>query len=44
MICRTTLCTITGYDSIGCAPCTLPGSGRDGRWAGEDKTECGIHI
>jgi phosphoadenosine phosphosulfate reductase len=32
-----------GYDSIGCAPCTLPGSGRDGRWAGEDKTECGIH-
>jgi len=33
-----------GYDSIGCAPCTLPGSGREGRWAGEDKTECGIHL
>jgi phosphoadenosine phosphosulfate reductase len=33
-----------GYASIGCAPCTLPGSGRDGRWAGEDKTECGIHV
>jgi phosphoadenosine phosphosulfate reductase len=33
-----------GYDSIGCAPCTLPGNGRDGRWAGEDKTECGIHL
>ena len=33
-----------GYDSIGCAPCTLPGSGREGRWAGEDKTECGLHI
>ena len=33
-----------GYDSIGCAPCTLPGSGRDGRWAGLDKTECGIHL
>jgi phosphoadenosine phosphosulfate reductase len=32
-----------GYASIGCAPCTLPGSGRDGRWAGQDKTECGIH-
>jgi phosphoadenosine phosphosulfate reductase len=32
-----------GYSSIGCAPCTLPGSGREGRWAGEDKTECGIH-
>ena len=33
-----------GYDSIGCAPCTLPGAGRDGRWSGQDKTECGIHI
>jgi len=33
-----------GYDSIGCAPCTIPGSGRDGRWAGSDKTECGIHT
>ncbi len=33
-----------GYASIGCAPCTLPGEGRDGRWAGQDKTECGIHI
>jgi phosphoadenosine phosphosulfate reductase len=32
-----------GYASIGCAPCTLPGAGREGRWAGEDKTECGIH-
>jgi phosphoadenosine phosphosulfate reductase len=33
-----------GYASIGCAPCTQPGEGRDGRWAGQDKTECGIHI
>jgi phosphoadenosine phosphosulfate reductase len=33
-----------GYDSIGCAPCTLPGNGRDGRWAGQDKTECGLHV
>jgi phosphoadenosine phosphosulfate reductase len=32
-----------GYASIGCAPCTQPGQGRDGRWAGQDKTECGIH-
>jgi phosphoadenosine phosphosulfate reductase len=32
-----------GYASIGCAPCTRPGSGREGRWAGTDKTECGIH-
>ena len=33
-----------GYSSIGCAPCTAPGEGRDGRWAGQDKTECGIHL
>jgi phosphoadenosine phosphosulfate reductase len=32
-----------GYESIGCAPCTLPGAGREGRWAGQDKTECGLH-
>jgi phosphoadenosine phosphosulfate reductase len=33
-----------GYGSIGCAPCTAPGAGRDGRWTGQDKTECGIHV
>jgi phosphoadenosine phosphosulfate reductase len=33
-----------GYASIGCATCTQPGSGRDGRWAGTDKTECGLHV
>jgi phosphoadenosine phosphosulfate reductase len=33
-----------GYDSIGCVPCTIPGLGREGRWAGVDKTECGIHV
>jgi phosphoadenosine phosphosulfate reductase len=33
-----------GYASIGCAPCTQPGEGRAGRWAGTDKTECGIHV
>ncbi len=33
-----------GYASIGCAPCTQPGDGRDGRWAGQDKTECGLHV
>jgi phosphoadenosine phosphosulfate reductase len=33
-----------GYASIGCAPCTLPGSGREGRWAGTSKTECGLHV
>ncbi len=37
-----------GYPSIGCWPCTravAPGEdGRAGRWAGRDKTECGIHY
>ena len=37
----------SGYRSIGCAPCTAPaasaGDPRAGRWAGLDKTECGIH-
>jgi phosphoadenosine phosphosulfate reductase len=33
-----------GYASIGCAPCTNPGSGREGRWAGLAKTECGLHV
>ncbi|GIN61944.1 putative phosphoadenosine phosphosulfate reductase [Robertmurraya siralis] len=33
-----------GYASIGCAPCTQPGSFRDGRWAGQTKTECGLHV
>ncbi len=32
-----------GYASVGCEPCTQAGSGREGRWAGQDKTECGIH-
>lgn len=36
-----------GYPSIGCAPCTrrvAPGEDpRSGRWAGTNKTECGIH-
>ncbi len=33
-----------GYDSIGCEPCTSPGTDRKGRWAGKDKIECGLHI
>lgn len=36
-----------GYPSIGCQPCTRPvAEGEDpraGRWAGLNKTECGIH-
>lgn len=37
-----------GYPSIGCAPCTSPvAAGEDpraGRWRGQEKTECGIHM
>ena len=33
-----------GYASIGCTHCTAPGTGREGRWAGSDKTECGLHA
>ena len=33
-----------GYASIGCTHCTRPGAGREGRWAGLDKVECGLHT
>ena len=37
-----------GYPSVGCWPCTQPveegGDVRSGRWKGQDKTECGIHV
>ena len=37
-----------GYLSIGCMPCTKPvAEGEDprsGRWAGRDKSECGLHY
>jgi phosphoadenosine phosphosulfate reductase len=37
-----------GYGSVGCGPCTrrlLPGEDvRAGRWAGTNKTECGLHT
>ena len=37
-----------GYLSIGCHPCTRPvepgGDARSGRWTGNGKTECGIHL
>jgi len=33
-----------GYASIGCTHCTAPGAGREGRWAGSDKVECGLHT
>lgn len=38
-----------GFPSIGCWPCTKPvddpnADVRAGRWQGQDKTECGIHV
>jgi phosphoadenosine phosphosulfate reductase len=33
-----------GYASIGCEPCTRPGAGREGRWSGTGKVECGLHL
>ncbi|HQU57952.1 MAG TPA: phosphoadenylyl-sulfate reductase [Saprospiraceae bacterium] len=32
-----------GYGSIGCEHCTAMGKGREGRWKGTGKTECGLH-
>jgi phosphoadenosine phosphosulfate reductase len=40
--------TDRGYPSIGCWPCTRPvqpgEDPRAGRWAGSDKSECGLHV
>lgn len=33
-----------GYASVGCTHCTQQGEGRNGRWAGKEKTECGLHL
>jgi phosphoadenosine phosphosulfate reductase len=33
-----------GFASIGCTHCTQPGTGREGRWSGLEKTECGLHT
>ncbi len=33
-----------GYSSIGCAQCTFKGKGREGRWKGTGKSECGLHL
>jgi phosphoadenosine phosphosulfate reductase len=39
---------LAGFRSIGCMPCTVHGGTdadpRAGRWAGTEKTECGIHF
>ncbi|MCZ7631833.1 MAG: phosphoadenosine phosphosulfate reductase family protein [Microthrixaceae bacterium] len=40
--------TLRGYPSIGCMPCTQAvaegADPRSGRWAGREKTECGLHL
>jgi phosphoadenosine phosphosulfate reductase len=33
-----------GYASIGDVHSTVPGEGREGRWAGTARTECGLHT
>ena len=33
-----------GYGSVGCSHCTAKGAGREGRWKGKGKTECGLHL
>lgn len=33
-----------GYSSVGCTHCTSKGKGREGRWSGSRKTECGLHT
>ncbi len=37
-----------GFPSIGCWPCTQPADDpanpRAGRWAGQEKSECGLHV
>jgi len=37
-----------GFRSIGCHPCTVPSAAKQdarfGRWAGQTKSECGLHF
>ncbi len=33
-----------GYGSVGDMHSTYPGPGRDGRWPGDEKKECGLHL
>jgi len=33
-----------GYESIGDTHSTVAGAGREGRWAGTGRTECGLHV
>ncbi|MFT6149825.1 MAG: phosphoadenosine phosphosulfate reductase [Saprospiraceae bacterium] len=33
-----------GYESVGCTHCTMKGDNRSGRWTGNEKVECGLHL
>lgn len=33
-----------GYGSVGCTHCTVKAAGREGRWQGKAKQECGLHL
>ena len=41
---RTTRCTTAATRRSAARTAPLPGAGREGRWAGSDKTECGLHA
>ena len=41
--CPTTRCTTTATRRSAARRARSPGAGREGRWAGTDKTECGLH-
>ena len=42
--CRTTRCTTRATRRSAARPARTPGAGREGRWAGLTKTECGLHV
>ncbi|HCD51169.1 MAG TPA: phosphoadenylyl-sulfate reductase [Balneolaceae bacterium] len=33
-----------GFSSVGCTHCTVQGDSREGRWSGQNKSECGLHV
>ena len=42
--CPTTRCTTAATRRSAARPARSPGGGREGRWAGTDKIECGLHV
>ena len=42
--CPTTRCTTRATPRSAARPAPSPATGRDGRWAGTDKIECGLHV